>query len=128
MDDDDDYYMDEEENEDEILYKPEAAAFERIGGALLGLGTAIDPKEIKGKKLSELSHLFSMRNFTPREKLEYYIEILFIKFNTENILKIDQETIINIISYIPFLEKPEFINPIGFILGYIATDGGKKII
>jgi hypothetical protein len=111
----DDYEnMDFNEREDwlsdeDVEYKAEAKAFERVGGGLLG--TKVD---------KEKKHLQD-----PIEKFSVTVDA--ISRNLANYIDLNQKDIDNMIENIGLLKNIEFKNPSGYVLGYLASKGGKKI-
>jgi hypothetical protein len=125
-----DEYEEYEEYDNEPEMRAEMGAFGpggRVGGSSSILGSKIDPRELKGKKMSEIAKKLSRISMTPNERLRIYVDALSRKLNDDEVLKITDNMIEHMLTYISNLKNPENINPIGFILGYIATDGGKNM-
>jgi hypothetical protein len=124
MDEDD--FSEDYEYMDEPEMKPEMGAFERAGGTGI-LGSKIDISELKGKKMEEIAKKLSRVSMSPEERLKIYVDALSRKFNDDGVVKITNENIDEMLSYVSSLTKPQYTNPIGFIMGYVATNGGLNM-
>lgn len=120
MGDEDYEYMEEPEMQAEM------GAFQRAGGAGI-LGSKIDISELKGKKMDEIAKKLSRVSMSPEERLRIYVDALSRKFNDDGIVTITNKNIEEMLSYVPVLKKPKYTNPIGFIMGYLATSGGRSM-
>ena len=121
-----------EEEYDEYLYEEEPemvaemGAFERAGGASI-LGTRISASELKGKKMEDIAKHLSRISMSPQERLKIYVDALSRKLSDDGVVKIGEAEIVEMLSYVDSLKKPAFVNPIGFIMGYLASDGGRDL-
>ena len=131
-DNDEEIYYEHEEDDfidEEPDYKATFKDFERMGGPNLGLGTLLSEKDMKGNNVKTLFRVIK-KNYemlTNEQLFQYYLSIIIFKLKDDEILVINNETIEELISYIPRLKTPEYINPLGYILGYMATNKGKSI-
>lgn len=122
FEDTDEYFGEEDVGPE---YKAEMGAFER---ASIGrLGTRISAKDLKGKDVSEIYNTLSKSSFDPRDRLAVLTEAISLSINDRAVLSIDNDSIQDMISYISIIKKPEDINPVGYILGYMATNGGRNM-
>lgn len=112
----------EEEREPEM--KADIKAFERVGMGNV-LGTEIDLKSLQGKKYNEIISNIRKRGQSPYENFKIYVNAFSLKYIDEGKVELSPQDITNMLNYISFLSNPEYKNPIAFILGYIASNGGK---
>lgn len=130
MDDDEEYFESEDygQDQDETEYKITFKDLERIGGPMIGLGTIISEKDIKGNNIKNLFRLIKKKTdiLTGEQLLQYYIQIMIIKLKDDEIMNVENSMNI-LFKYIPNLKNPEYINPLGYILGYMATNEGKSM-
>ncbi len=105
-----DYFMD-----DEPQFGDEFAVFERVGGKQLGL-TDIDGKQIRIGQ-------------DPLDKFQIIVDALSRKLINEfNNVYLDEDDITRLIDTArKFRDTVKYKNPYAYILGYIVSDGGKKI-
>jgi hypothetical protein len=104
-----DFNEDDWLSDDDADFKPEAKAFERVSGGLLGTKTDIEKKHLQD----------------PTEKFSITVDA--IARNLSNYTDIQQTDIDKMIENISSLKYIEFKNPTGYVLGYLASKGGKKI-
>ena len=116
----------EEAYAEEPEMKAEMGAFERAGGTGI-LGTKIDMSELKGKKMEEIAKKLSRISMEPAERLRIYADALSRKFNDDGVIRMSNESIDEMLSYVSGVKKVKFVNPVGFIMGYAATDGGRSM-
>jgi len=119
--------FDEEDYVQEPEMRPEMGAFDRAGGTGI-LGTKIDISELKGKKMEDIAKKLSRISMGPEERLQIYVDALSRKFDDDGVVGISNENIDEMLSFISSLKKPQYINPVGFIMGYVATQGGRSMI
>lgn len=105
--------------EEDFEYKAEANAYERVsaGGKLAELlsGINILDKERQRKEL------------TPEDRIYMAIDALSRKISDENIYKLAEIDITNILTKANSTEHIGYKNPLAFILGYIATKNGDNL-
>ena len=126
----DDDYTGYSSDEGEYIYEepemmPEMGAFQRAGGTGI-LGSKIDTSELKGKKMEEIAKKLSRISMSPEERLRIYVEAMSYKLADDKVVNVIKN-IDEMLSYISNLSKPAYINPIGFIMGYVASNGGKDM-
>ncbi len=68
------------------------------------------------------------RQKDPEEYFTTNINMVSKELNNLNVLNISSYDIENMIGLIPKIKKIEFINPTGYILGYMASNGGGREI
>lgn len=120
----DDYFGEEEESFPE--YKAEMGAFERT--TMGRLGTKISAKDLKGKDVGELYKILNKSSYDPRDRLALLVEAISLSLNDRGILSINNDLIQDMIGYINLTKKPEDLNSVGYVLGYMATNGGRNMV
>lgn len=104
---------------DDFEYKAEAGAYERVsaGGKLAELlsGVNILNKERQRKDM------------TPEDRILQAIDAIARKISDENIYKISETDINNILEKTQTIAGLQYKNPLAFILGYIATKNGTEL-
>jgi hypothetical protein len=106
-------------------FKHEVNVFERV--SMGRLGTKVGLKDVKGKSTKEVYEKLSKSTYEPKERLAVLVQALGYSLKDVHHLPIYEKDISDIIEYIPILEKPGDINPMGFLLGYIGTKGGREM-
>lgn len=109
-----------EEKEPEMM--AEIGAYERAGppGAL---GTSL----IKSGTMAEIRKQLIKEISNPEERLRIFVDAISRKLNGEDIVRITQEDIDTMLEKIPTIPKAKYKNPSAYILGYLASRGGKKL-
>jgi hypothetical protein len=108
-------YEEDYENEDNIQMEGEVNAFERVG--LRNDFNMIDLENLdKKNKLKK----------TPLERFYETTNAICQQLFDKN--KLSEIDIKNILENIGKIDKPEYKNATGYILGYIVSNGGNKII
>lgn len=106
-------------------FKHEVNVFERV--SMGRLGTKVGLKDVKGKSTKEVYEKLSKSTYDPRERLAVLVQALGYSLKDTHHLPIYEKDISDIIEYIPVIQKPGDINPMGFLLGYIGTKGGREM-
>lgn len=104
---DDNGWMSDEDTE----FRPDIGAFERTGGGLLGT---------KGEK--EKKHLQD-----PIEKFSVAVDAISRLLNDVSGITIEQKDIDKMVESAYLLKNIEFKNPSAYVLGYLASKGGRNI-
>ena len=106
-------------------FVPDVKAFERVAGGILG--TKIDSRELKGKKFSDIARRLKSINLTPQEKLSEAVNAIAWNYKSDGVFSFSERDIDELLGKIHLLDNPKVTNPIGYILGYVATNGGKNM-
>ena len=106
------YGSEEEKFEPQMM--AEVSAYERIG--------------FRGQTIQEGENQYQKKQKDPEEYFTNSINMVSNELNNLNSLRITSYDIENMIEFIPKIKKIEFINPTGYVLGYMASNGGGKEI
>jgi len=125
-----DEYAGEEFGDDyaeEDEYKPEADAWERVGmpGGLGG--ERIFGVGVEADQMRKMQRLADKSVQTAEEKLKINIDITGRELMAVDAPGLSEGDLAAIIEKVDYTDKPQYLNPLGFILGYIASSGGKQI-
>jgi hypothetical protein len=102
----------------DIDYKMEMKAFERAGGGgklteFLSADTAVDEK--------------GERKLTATDRILISIDGIARDLGERNVIKISQKDIDTMLEKAMLIPDIRYINPLAYILGYIATSGGRNM-
>jgi hypothetical protein len=119
MDEFDDYndYFD-----DEKVTDAEATSFERVG-----------PSGKLAELISGVSTLYDMKKKTGREKISQedrfliFTDAIARRINDDNIATISEEDINTLLTQAKIIKNVEHKNPVAYILGFLATKGGRTL-
>jgi hypothetical protein len=120
----DDFFAEEEEmfaDYGEPKFEAEAKAFERVGpsGKLAELLSSPTALEDIGKRGREA--------ISPEDRFLINTDAMCRRLNSENIVKISQTDINNMLEKTVDIVGLRYKNYVGYILGYIASQGGKSM-
>jgi hypothetical protein len=119
---DDEFWPSEEDYiDDPQETHAEMKAFDRTGGAVAGVMTGMAFGGVH-----ELQKL-SKTTADPKEKFAIYVNAISRSLDSNNNVNVKEDDIIAMIENIRRLKRVEFINPTGYIVGYLATNGGKNM-
>ena len=111
-----DWYTDEEGEEgDEEVFAPEINAFDRVG--LPGTG-------LLGAKATTRAEKMAM---DPLEKFRIAVDAISRQLDSWEEITIHQDSITAMLEAAAALRVVEHKNPTAYIMGYLATGGGKKL-
>lgn len=128
-DDDNPYLSDNEgdawHSEEEYIDEPqvmaaEVKAFERAGPGSTLLGPAFGDLSEIAKKMRIISEDYT-------EQFAIYVDAISRKLNSNNEISIAEDDIIVMLHTIRKIKIIEHVNPSAYILGYIASNGGKNM-
>lgn len=107
--------------DDEPRMEAEAKAFERVGpsGKLAELLSSPSVLENIGKKGRE--------SISPEDRFLINTDALCRRLNSDNIVKISETDINNMLEKTTDIVGLKYKNYVGYILGYIASQGGKSL-
>mgnify|MGYP005661585311 CR=1 FL=1 len=111
---DDDWHTDEDEGDEEI-FAPEINVFERVG--LPGAG-------LLGMKATTRAEKMAM---DPLERFRIAVDAISRQLDSWGEVTIHQDSITAMLEAAAALRVVEHKNPTAYILGYLATGGGKKL-
>lgn len=119
----DEFFAEEEEMfaEDERQFEAESKAFERVGpgGKLVELLSSPGVIEDIGKKGREV--------ISPEDRFLINTDALCRRLSSENIIKITEADITNMLEHTVNIVGLKYKNHVGYILGYLASQGGKTL-
>jgi hypothetical protein len=122
----DDFFAEEEElfadyGAEEPRFEAEAKAFERAGpsGKLSELLSSPTVLEDSGKKGRDV--------ISPEDRFLINTDAMCRRLNAENIVKISESDITNMLEKTQQIVGLKYKNHVGYILGYIASQGGKSL-
>jgi hypothetical protein len=122
----DEFFAEEEEmfadyGAEEPRFEPDAKAFERVGpsGKLAELLSSPTVLEDMGKKGRE--------SISPEDRFLINTDAMCRRLNSENIAKISELDITNMLEKTVDVVGLRYKNHVGYILGYLASQGGKSL-
>ena len=122
----DDFFAEEEDlfadyGDEEPRFEAEAKAYERVnrGGKLVELLSSPAVLENTEKKGRE--------SISPEDRFLINTDAMCRRLNSENIAKISETDINNILEKTVDIVGLKYKNHVGYILGYIASQGGKSL-
>jgi len=122
----DEFFAEEEEmfadyGAEEPRFEPDAKAFERVGptGKLAELLSSPTVLKDMGKKGRE--------SISPEDRFLINTDAMCRRLNSENIAKISELDITNMLEKTVDVVGLRYKNHVGYILGYLASQGGKSL-
>lgn len=112
------------EGEVEIEFKPSINAYERAGlpsAVAAMLGTNI------GGELGELEKKINRLVQDPADRFAIYVDAISRSLINRDIVKLSQDDIESMLMPIRNIKNVEHKNPTAYILGYIASQGGRSL-
>ena len=122
--DEDDYEGDYEE-EKQNMFQNEAAVFERVGLPTANLGTIISAR---GGKFEDLQKIINRVVKDPTDRFLLYVESISQRLINQRDFPLDTDDIIYMMDHAREIREPGAKNATAYILGYMASKGGKKNI
>lgn len=108
------------EGEEDLVM--EANAYERVGAQgklselLIGQGA-----------LADLQKKVNKENLTPEDRFLEAVNAISRKLNDNNLTTLSEEDINTMLEKATHLPGIKYKNPVAYILGYVATKGGRKM-
>lgn len=101
------------EDEEKDMYAAEVSAFERAA---------------PGGKLAELITITTdEKKLTPRERFYKNVDAISRRINSENVVRVSQHDIDTMLETATNVEDIQYRNPVGYVLGYLASGGGREM-
>jgi hypothetical protein len=114
------WYSEEEYIDDPQPMTAEVKAFERAGPGSTLIGPSFGDLNEIAKKMRIISEDYS-------EQFALYVDAISRKLNSNEEINISEDDITAMLNNIRKLKNVEHINPSAYILGYIASNGGKNM-
>ena len=114
------WHSEEEYIDDPQQMTAEVKAFERAGPGNVMIGARIDNLNEMAKKMRIISEDYT-------EQFAIYVDAISRKLNSNEEINIAEDDIAAMLRNIRKIKIVEHINPSAYILGYIASNGGKNM-
>ena len=101
-------------------FRPEVRAYERVGpsGMLHNILSGVQMPDSQGK--------LARQSLKPEDRFYMAIDAISRKWSSAGILPLQETDINNILDKAKDISNIKYMNPVAFILGYWATQGGKN--
>jgi len=110
---------------DEYNYKAEINVYERCG--MPGPAAAFFGSTISGGDFGDLQRKINRMVQDPVERFAVYVDAISRNLNSNRDIEIVDNDIIEMLTHIKDIKDVQYKNPSAYILGYLATNGGRKM-
>lgn len=102
-------------------FHEEADAFERVGpsGRLAEM--------VSGTTLGDMQKELARQSLSPEDRFLVAVDAISRRLNSDHIAKISEADISNLLTKTSMIPGLRYKNPVAYILGYLATNGGRKM-
>lgn len=119
----DEFYDEEYYSDQEGEYKAEITAYERSGH-----GGRLSELLSSSAVVSGMDEVYKLSNISPEDRFLILVDAISRRFNNDGIIEITQADITTMLEKTGMMMGVRYKNPIAYILGFLATNGGSKIV
>jgi hypothetical protein len=115
----------ESPNDDRYNFKAEINVYERVG--LPGAAAALFGSIISGGDFSDLQRKINQIVQDPVERFAVYVDAISRNLSGYRGVEIVNNDIIEMLTRIKDIKDVQYKNPSGYVLGFLATNGGRNM-